>query len=383
MRRIKLILLIMIITLTTTSCWSRREIENLGFVLGLGVSKTESGLYTIVAQVANPKYVVAEAPNQRDVYTIFKAEGLTVFDALRNLSMISGRRLYLAHIKALVLDESIAKEGVGEIIGFLVQDMEVRLEIDVFVSKLPPEEIFDTPNTLGSIPALVMEIMAINYGANSKVYVAELHDTVDAINNPVTNYVTGLLEKIPSPSDNEKEMFRLVQTAVFDHDRLAGYLDYEEGQGYNFITNNFRNAVIVFESKSSGDLLTIEVLDSKAVVKAKLTDTGVGFDIVLKVRANVAERVPKNPTEWELDIEEVTLQLNHVLMEKMSLAMEAAQIKYGIDIFNLSKYFYRAHPAEFKELEDNWNKVFSKAQINYEVDSIILHTALNQNRGRI
>ncbi len=383
MRRIKLILLIMIITLTTTSCWSRREIENLGFVLGLGVSKTESGLYTVVVQVANPKYVVAEAPDQRDVYTILKAEGLTVFDALRNLSMISGRRLYLAHIKALVLDESIAKEGVGEIVGFLVQDMEVRLEIDVFVSKLPPEELFDTPNTLGSIPALVMEIMAVNYGANSKVHVAELHETVDAINNPAINYVTGLLEKIPAPSDNENEMFRLVQTAVFDNDRLAGYLDYEEGQGFNFITNNFRNAVIVFESKSSGDLLTIEVLDSEALVKSKLTDTGIGFDIVLKVRANVAERVPKNHTYWELDIEEATLQLNHVLMEKMSLAMEAAQIKYGIDIFNLSKYFYRAHPAEYKELKDNWNKVFSKAEINYEVDSIILHTALNQNRGKI
>ncbi len=383
MKRVKLAILIIIVTLLTTACWSRREIENLGFVLGLGVSKTETGLFSIVAQVANPGFFVAEAPEQRDIYTILKAEGLTVFDALRNLSMISGRRLYLSHIKALVINESIAKEGIGEIIGFLVQDMEVRLEIDVFVTKQAPEEIFDTPNTLGLIPALVMEIMAVNYGASSKVYVAELHETVEAVNNPVINYVTGLLEKLPAPSENEKAMFHLTQIAVFDNDRLAGYLGFEEGQGFNFITNNFKNAVIVFESKSSGDLLSIEVLESTAKVKPKLTDTGVGFDIKLKVRANVAERVPKDHTYWELDIEEATLQLNSVLEEKMALAMKAAQNQYQIDFFNLSRYFYRAYPAEFKELKDDWNKVFSKAEINYEVESTLLHSALNQNRGRI
>ena len=382
MKKVKLVIFVLLITISTTSCWSRREIENLGFVLGLGVSKTEEGLYTVVLQVANPKMVATSAPDQRDVYTIMKAEGLTVFDALRNLSTVAGRRLYLSHIKALIIHESIAKEGVSEIIGFLVQDMEVRLEMDVYISKLPPEDIFDTPNTLGSIPAMVLDVLAKNYGANSKVYIADLHETVEASNNSVVNFVTALIDREPSPTDKEKTMFKINETAVFDNDKLVGYFDYEVGQGYNFITNNFKGGLIIFECGKSGDMIVLEVLESKAAIKPQYTESGIGFDIELKVDANVAERVPSSSEFHELDIEEINKQFNQVLEAKLMLAIDAAQNQFKVDYFNLSSYFHRRFPKEFRELKQDWNKYFTKADINVKVESTIIHSALNQNKGR-
>lgn len=118
MKKFYLLLMIFLSCTLTTSCWSRREIENLGFVMGFGISKTDEGLYTVVVQVANPNAIVADAPIQREAYTIMEAQGLTVFDAVRNLSMIAGRRVYIAHIQALLIHENIAKEGLNEVIGF-------------------------------------------------------------------------------------------------------------------------------------------------------------------------------------------------------------------------------------------------------------------------
>ncbi len=383
MRKFSILLILFISCMLTTSCWSRREIENLGFVMGLGISKTDKGLYSVVAQVANPSAIVAEASPQRDVYTMMKAEGLTVFDALRNLSLIAARRLYLSHFQAILIDESVAKEGLGEIMSFLVQDMEVRLSAQVFIVKMDPEDILDTPNILGQIPATVLEIAAKNYGANSKIYVSDLRRTIGAVNSPVMNYTTSLVEKIPAPTKYEKDRLMLTQIAIFDNDQLKGYLDYEEGQSFNMITNNFKNGLIVFECGTTGDKITIEILKSKAKIIPKYVGDKVGFDIELKVKGNVAERITQLNIVHELDIQSAQKQLDQVLVDKLMKSITTAQNKYKIDYFNLSKDFSIKYPQEFKTLKADWNDVFSTADINIRVESTIIHSALNLNRGRI
>lgn len=385
MRKAMLFFILTTISLLLTSCWSRREIDQLGFVLGIGISKTDTGLYSVIAQIANANIIVAEAPDQRSVYTILEAEGLTIFDALRNLSLVTGRRLYIGHLKALILDESVAKEGLGNIIGFLVQDMEVRLEIKVFVSQIPPAEILDTPNTLGLVPSLVLDIQAENYGANSKIFVSDLHQTAESVSNPSANLVTALIEKKTSPTDKEMEVIKLTKIAVFDNDRLKGYLDYEEGQSYNFITNKFKNGLIVFHSASSNDQLTIEILESKAEISPTYENGEVIFDISLKVTGNVAERIPPYDKGHEIDlaIETVQKELDHVLEEKLRSAVDRAQNVFEVDYYNLSKQFAKRYPTAFKGFKNDWNTVFSSSQVRITAESQLIHSALSTNRGKI
>ncbi len=383
MKKSSVIFILLLSAILTTSCWSRREIDDLGFVMGLGISKTEAGLYSVVAQVGNPSGLVAEVTEPKYIYTIMKSEGLTVFDALRNLSMIAKRRLYIAHITTLIIDESIAKEGLGDVVSFLVQDMEVRLEMSVFISKLPPEDIFDTPNHLGVIPAVGLSTIADSYGANSKIYVSDLHETVEAVNNPSINYVTTLVEKISSPSKEELSHLKLTQIAIFEDDKLRGYLDYEEGQGFNLITNNFENGLITFESTSTNDTIVIEILESTTNISPSYKDGKVSFDIELKVEGNVAERIPVKGRAHELDINIVQKQLDRVLENKLNKSIATAQKKYNIDYFNLSNDFYRKYPEEFKDLKDEWNEVFSNSDITVKVESSVIHSSLNLNRGKI
>lgn len=383
MNRVKIIALILVILLLSTSCWSRREIDQLGFVLGIGFSKTETGLYIIVAQVANPAAIVAEGSAPRDVYTIMEAEGLTIFDALRNLSKVAGRRLYIAHVQSIVIDEALAKDGLGELVGFLVQDMEVRIEPQVFISKIDPREIFDTPNTLGVIPSIVLETLAKNYGANSKVFVNDLHKTVEAVNNPVINYITSLVEKQPSVTDKEYPYLELTSIAVFNDDKLVGYLDLEEGQAYNFITDKFKNGLIVFECGETADLYTIEILSSTSKITPKYNRGKIEFDILLTVEGNVAERISIREQAHEADMEKLQNQLNQVLTDKLTKTINAAQQEFKVDIFNLSKDFSIKHPKEFNNIKAEWNAAFSNAKINVKVESTIIHSALNINRGRI
>jgi len=383
MKKCKLITIILITVILTTSCWSRREIEDLGFIMAMGISKTDEGLYSMVLQLANAPSLIAEAPDPRTVYSILKSEGLTPFDALRNLSKVGARRTYLSHLQVLIIDEALAKEGIGEIVGFLAQDREIRLEFDVLISKVPPENILDTPNTRGLLPANVLKSLSDNYGTNSKIFVTDLHEAIEAVNNPVINYVTTLVEKKESPTDHEKDFLKLTQIAVFDNDKLKGYLDNEEGQGFNFITNNFKNGLIIFEYNTNKDKITIEILESTVSITPNYIDEKVGFDIELKISGNVAERVSETNEAIELDIEIVQKQLTQVLEDKLRKSIVTAQEKFEVDYFNLSKDFSRKYPNEFKEIKDDWNTVFSNANISIKVDASVVHSALNLNRGRM
>ena len=383
MRRIAVSICLVISMLVTASCWSQREIEDLGFVLGIGIAKTELGLYSVTFQIANPGAIAAENPDQREIYSILKSEGISKFDAIRNLSSEAGRRLFLAHVQTVVIEDSVAREGLAEIMSFLLQDMEVRIESVVFISKIPPEEILDTPNTLGIIPATFLQILAENYGVNSKVYVSTLHQTIEAANNPTINYVTSLVEIIPAATDKEMDFLKLTKLAIFDDATLVGYVDYEEGQGFNLITNNFLNGLIVFDCQHTGDKITIEMTESSSKVTPSYSKGKVSFLIELTAAGNVAERTNQSHRMHELKIEDVQKQLDTVLEAKMRRSIATAQNEFKIDYFNLGNHFFRKYPKEFKELQENWNEVFANAEISVKAESTINHSALNRNRGRI
>ncbi len=383
MKKVMLIGIIILTVLFTGGCWSRKEIEDLGFVIGLGISQEESGLYSIIAQVANPNVIVAEHHGPRDVYTIMKSEGITIFDALRNLSLLSGRRLYFAHIKTIIIHESVAKEGLSEVVGFLLQDMEVRLESEVFVSKIPPEDILDTPNTLGAIPSMVLERNTKIYGGNSKIFVSDMHKTLEAVTNPVINYATALVEKIPSPTEQEMDLLKLTSIAVFDSYKLIDYLNYEEGQAFNFITNNYKNGLIIFHHPVTNDKLVVEMLSSNAKITSQYVNDRVGFHIKLEVTGNLAERMPAAKSDKGLNVEEVQKLLDEVLLKKLQHMVNLAQNELYVDIFNLSSHFSATYPNEFNEFKHQWNEVFSKSDITIEVESTVIHTALNTHRGKI
>ncbi|WP_353892392.1 Ger(x)C family spore germination protein [Proteinivorax hydrogeniformans] len=378
----KLLIIVIILSIfITTSCWSRKEIEDLGFIMGMGISKTDAGLYSIAAQLANPEAIASENPDQREIYTIIEAEGGTIFDALRNLSLESSRRLYFPHLVALVIDEKIAKNGMSEVVGLLVQDEEVRQGFYVFVSKVAPKDILDTPNTIGLLPAIALQEFAERQGAASKVYVSDFKSTLEASNNEVINYVTTLVELEPPPTEGEMELLKLTQIAVFDHDRLVGYLDLEQGQGYNFLTNNFDNGLIFFEKKTSNDLLTIEMLKSRTEVTPQYKNKEISFEVKVKASGNIAERTPHTTPPHELSILEVESQLNQVIEDKIYNVICAAQNEFEVDIFNFSAFFARKYPKEFQKYKNQWNSVFAQTEISVEVATEVIHSALKLNEG--
>src|SRR5690606_3089106 len=115
MRKQIVLLLIAILFLSSlTGCWSRREVADLAIVVGLGIDKNEEGEYVVSVQVINPSETATSTMGggYTTAATTYSTSGKIVFEALRKLSKEAPRKLYLAHLRMIVIGEEVAKEGI-------------------------------------------------------------------------------------------------------------------------------------------------------------------------------------------------------------------------------------------------------------------------------
>ena len=130
----KCMFVLLILSVLLTGCWDRRELNELGITLALGIDKVEDE-YQVTAQVVVPSEISTKSSTGRSPVTLFHANGETVYEALRKLTKNSPRKIYPGHLRMLVIGEDLAEEGIGESLEFLSRDWELRSDFYVVIAK--------------------------------------------------------------------------------------------------------------------------------------------------------------------------------------------------------------------------------------------------------
>ena len=121
-----LALLIFSITLLT-GCWDYQEIENLFLVNGVAIDEGKNGsgyhltFDTIDITVGKGK---TESPVKSK---LIETNGNTVFDAMRNTIKISGKKLYFADCRIIVISNQIASKGIAPVLDLFNRQTEIRI----------------------------------------------------------------------------------------------------------------------------------------------------------------------------------------------------------------------------------------------------------------
>ena len=105
-------------------CSNKIEISAFGIVSGLGIDQTETG-YRLSAQVINPSSVTGNHQGTLPVY-VLEAEGVSIYDAYRQLNTMTAKTLYLPHLSVIIIDEAVAKTGIQEILDFTLRNVKIR-----------------------------------------------------------------------------------------------------------------------------------------------------------------------------------------------------------------------------------------------------------------
>lgn len=379
-------LLITGLILLLSGCWNRTELNELDIAVAMGLDISENGQYLVSVQLVNPRDIDSRSGggNGSPVST-FRTEGRSVFEALRRMTTKLNRKIYLSHLRMLVIGEDLARKGIAEPIDFLSRDHEMRTDFYIVIAKdAKAGDILDILTPQEKIPANKMytslEKSEKNWAATGKMTLDILiNDLESEGKSPV---LTGLF--IVGPHSEGKKMENIQSSAVptllqydgvavFKGDKLIGWLNEKDSKGYNYIQGKVKSTVITL--KCPGGEVAVELIRTKAKVKGRLTNDGKPeVYIEVKAEGNVGDIACDINMQDPSSIQQVEQMSEMNIKEAIKNAVRNTQVRYKTDIFGFGEALRRAYPKRWKQWKKNWDATFVNLKVQATVDVDIRRT---------
>lgn len=379
MKRIGRVFFVGILILSLlTGCWNRRELNDLGILMGAAIDKVDKQ-YQVSVQVVIPDERSTRSTKGGTPVTMYKATAPTLFEAFRKLTETSPRKIYTGHIRVLVLSESVARDGIAKVLDLLTRNPESTTDYYVTIANgTSAENVLKILTPLQKVPADAMfdslETSATEWAPTTAVTVDQLIDQMMTEGmNPV---LTGIKIIKNKPVEKETEdmkkidfpvRFRYSGLAVFKKDKLIGWLNANEGKGYNYITNNVKSTVGVLECPD-GKLIALEVIRSHTNVKGRIVRGKPLIEIQLKMQANIGEVACSIDINDKETIKMLQKKAERKLEYLMEQTVEVMQHKYKVDIFGFGQAIYRSDPKAWKKMKADWDEQFAALKVEYKME---------------
>ena len=360
----------------TAGCWSRRELNQLGIVLGTGFDLGEKGQVEVTAQIVKPDAMKAGGGKdgggggQSSPVLILSSQGKSTFDAVRNFISVSSKRLFWSHNEIYIFGESLAIRGVGPVLDFLERNPELRREAALLVAKGKAKDILTVPGGLEKVSAI--EINHALFAANflSKASKVDMHSFLLAYGSKATSPTLPAIELV---TEFGKPKFMMTVMAVFKQDKLAGWLDETETRGLLWVIDKVKGGIIVVPSPGKAGKLSLEIKQAKVKTAAKLQGGKPEITVEIEEVANLDEET----TAVDITKPEIMSKINQAqqqaISQEVQTAVNKAQ-KLKADIFGFGEELHRANPQQWTKLKPSWDEIFPKLKIKVQVKTKIQFT---------
>lgn len=374
-RRIAIILIFISMASLLTGCWSKRELNELSIATAIGIDKS-GDKYTVSVQLMNPSEIAGQkSSGQRAASVVYKAEGKSIFEALRRMTLSTSRRIYVSHVRVIIFGEQVSREGIKDLLDFLSRDHEMRSNVYMLTAKNSrAEDVLSVLSVIEKIAAnkiyLSLRSSEQSWAATSVVKLDELIDSIsskgrDAVMNGVL--VKGNLE-IGSTNENIKNsqppaILAIDNIGVFKKDKLIGWLSEKEGIGYNQVMGKIKSTVVTVNSPEGGNV-GIEIKNSKSSVKGKVENGKPKIYIDFKASGNVGDVQSTVDVTKAENIRKLEAETEKNMEKNMKEIIERAQKEFQSDIFGFGEAIRRSNPKEWKKIEKNWHNEFKDLSVD-------------------
>lgn len=361
-----------------SGCWNRRELNELSIAVAMGIDLSKNG-YILSLQIVNAREIAAkDGAGYSLPVTVYREEGKTVFEALRRVSSKLNHKVYLSHMRIVVISEELARRGIGEPLDFVSRDHEMRTDFFVVIARQRrAEEVISILTPMAKIPANQM-YSSLRTGETTWASVTDvtldllMSDLLTKGKNPA---ITGVSIVGDTESGEMQSNVKVSQPpaipqysgmSVFRDDRLVGWLTEFESRGYNYFTDRVQSTVVRIACPPRGHI-GVELIRTKSKLKARMEDGRPILSVTLDAEGNLGD------VECGLDItkEDTLRRLEADAEEAIRQSMQAAVDKakrLKSDIFGFGNALHRADAREWKRRMPEWHDTFVDVLVEVEVD---------------
>jgi spore germination protein len=373
-----------------TSCWDRTEIEDVGFVLATALDPVEDEdelarkyeeetgkpvpdhMFQMTAQVVVPGQLQPESGGQGQPFFNIRASGLTNFKTNRNFASRRSRGLGFDHLKVLLINEELARQGIiDHLIDFYSRDHVMRTNILVFISDGKGYEILKNKLPLEIMPAISIRMINENAKRGHQIpnqkKIGDLK--ADVINK--RSYI------IPKISEKKGKDLNVSGAAVFQGhtNKMIGWLNDYDIEGYEWIVGEKENAVMDAFYGKDQQPFTFETDFSKSTIKYEKGKNT--FHVEIHAEGFFVDNwIDHINIDSQKTIGKLEQAVEKEIENQAKKIIKKMQEEYYADIFEFYKEIKKSDYTYWQEIKENWDGedgLFTNADITVKAKVKIRH----------
>ena len=425
---ISLIIILILCTITLTGCYDSNGIENLAYVIAIGLDKGENLNLKLSLQIptlsssnssgnSSSDSSSGGSSSQASDATVISVECSTIDEGLNLINSYISKKINLSHCKAIIISEELSKEGISEYIFTFANNLEIRPNCHILISKTSAYDFLNnfTPS-LESIAARYYELILnsssysgytennylytfyedmlstkaeasailVNLNKNASSESKQEGNSADANQNSTSPEEENTEESIntsnndgaytagdtPIKSQSKNEA---LGTAVFKGDKFIGELNNIETLCHLIIASTLDKAEINIPNPfDETKKLSLSIrLNNKTKNRVDIIDGTTLISCNVKIAANV------NTMDYNIDLtkkenlEKIEKILEDTLRKNISDYLYKTSKEFNADISGFGKYAIPKYLTWKDWEESNWLENYQNALFNVNVKTTV------------
>lgn len=367
-----------------TGCTSTEavDITRRSIIVAIGLDKLEDDNLELTLQVVNPGGLgISEEDGAVNIEPMWikSTKGKTIFEATRSQLGAISRRPYYNHVQVLVICDELAREGIRDMLDFFARDSQARLSPKVIIAKgVKARDVVGAKSIMETIPAMHLNNILSNNEVNGFIPNLTIFDILKALTTDTYSIVVGSIE--PTEEGGQVKIIKDISVkhvAVFNGDRLVGWLNKLEAKGLAYVKNQVRSMEIGVKDPFNRDNeLLIEQRNSTRKIEMEFENKKPRALITIKGKGSIIEEFGDTDLMAEDKLEKIEKAVEETIKEDIEKVIYKAQKEFNSDILGLGDFAYKRHFKYWEEVRDQWQEIFCSMPIQVDVDFKIERTGL-------
>ena len=396
-KNIFIFLVIIVFSLAFSTSYSSLSIDNLAYVLALGIDSADDGKLQVTFQFSTPVSIESGEKPSPIINTVVSS---SISNAINIIESYLGSPVSLSHCKAIIFSEQIAEQGISDEVYTLINDTQITPASNIIISKCDAKYYLEQTNPeLKNLLSKYYETLT-----NSSKYTGYIPDaTIGDFFNDLTSKTRephAILGGINAESKgldnsdfqqnyslkanntsisgkNGSENFGI---AVFKNDKLVGELNAFETICFLNIKNDLdRFLVSVQDPENENNLLDIYRTPSKNTsVKVDTSTQTPYIEISCKFTGRIYSMTENSKYLSPEVLDSVSKSCNSYLESMFTDYLYKTSKEFNSDINSIGTYalknFFTTGEFEDYSWLENYQNAFFKVNVDSSVKSGMLIT---------
>lgn len=366
------LLLIVLLMLVLTGCWSSQELNDQAFVSVIIVDKTEEGIEVTLGLPLTNNMAVGDAGGQssgNQQFGFFSRTASTFEDALQKVQGDLSRKANFGQNRNIIFGRAYAESGISPILEFASNNPSLRLNTNLFmVDGYAKDEVTKATVVSERFLATILN-KYIDQQTSMQTTVRDL-----IISN--TSGGDGVIPIIKFSQISEGAIVGTASTVgtggagIFRNSKLIEpLLTPEQTSGAKSIRNQLRQYYYSVASPTDGN--TIGFYSTIVNVKTWITKKENKYHVIVNPTSEVV--VLSNNSNIDFSRYDHTRMMEKKIEEfGDSMVRETMSIiqSTGADVFHFDRYFSAKYPREFNKIQAEWRE-FYRDQLVVDIENVI------------